>query len=420
MRVAPNKTEASLQARSIMARAAAFRTDAHPIALWSLAFRPFFLAASLWAALALLLWMILFVSGIAFPSRFDPLTWHIHAMLFGFVLAAIAGFILTAIPNWTGRTPVGGGRLVALVTLWLIGRIACVMSAFLPLWLAAAIDIAFPVALCGVAVCEIVAARNWRNLMIPVPIGVLAIADLLMYLELAGFDIPPGFGWRLALAAAIALLSAIGGRIIPPFTRNWLVSRGSALNPVSHRWLDRLALVTLHGGLLGWAFLPASRPIGGVLLLAAILNLWRLAGWRGFATASEPLLSILHVGYGWVVLGAALLGASMLSDIVPEPAAIHAFTAGAIGTMVLAVMTRVSRGHTGRALEADGVTISIYTIVVIAGLARVAAAFADARSVQLLEISALLWVTSFGLFAISYGPMLISPRANHPEPLDQR
>ena len=377
--------------------------------MWSLAFRPFFFAASSWAALALALWTILFMTGGALPSRFDPLTWHIHAMLFGFVLAAIAGFMLTAIPAWTGRPPVHGAALAGLAGLWLVGRIVCLVSAFLPLWLAAALDLAFPVALCATAAREIIAARNWRNLMMPVPIGALGVADLLMYLELAGFNVPAGLGWRLAIAAIISLISAIGGRIIPAFTRNWLKARGASALPAAPDRINSIALATLHTGLLGWAIFPDSWPVGVLLLLGAALNLRTLARWRGLATLAEPLLTILHLGYAWVVFGAALLGASLLSDIVPQSAAIHAFTAGAIGTMVLAVMTRVARGHTGRPLKADRVAIAIYVAITAAAVTRVLAAF-DGDSLHLLGASALLWVTGFGLFAIAYGPLLFSPR----------
>ena len=379
------------------------------VALWSLGFRPFFLAASLWSALALALWIGLFRMGWPLPSRFSPLLWHIHAMLFGFVLAAVAGFMLTAIPTWTGRPAIRGGALAGLVLLWVLGRIVCLISALLPFWVAAAADLAFPFILCAVAAREIVAGCNWRNLMMPIPIAVLGIADLLIYLEMAGAGVPAGLGWRAAITAVIALISAIGGRIIPAFTRNWLVKRGATVLPAGAGSLDRLALATLHAGLLGWTFLPGSRSVGGLLLLAAVLNLGRLARWRGFATASEPLLAILHVGYAWVIVGAALLGASLLTSVVPEAAAIHAFTAGAMGTMVLAVMTRVSRGHTGRPLEADGATKLIYAAITGAGLTRVAAAFAHAASMILLDISAVLWVMCFLLFACIYGPMLVSP-----------
>lgn len=392
-----------------MAMTAARAKDGRSTALWSLAFRPFFLAAALWAALALTVWISLFMHGSALPSRFDPLTWHIHAMLFGFVPAAVAGFMLTAIPNWTSRPPIQGAPLIGLAVLWLLGRIACLVSAVLPFWLAAVIDLAFPFALCAVAAREIVAARNWRNLMMPIPIAVLGAANLLTYLQLAGFDIPAGLGWRLAMAAIIALVSAIGGRIIPAFTRNWLVKRGVAKVPAAHGLIDRVALASLHTGLLGWAFFPASHIVGTVLLTAAGLNLWRLARWRGLETLPEPLLAILHLGYAWIVVGAALLGGSLLTPIVPETAAVHAFTAGTIGTMVLAVMTRVARGHTGRALEADHITAAIYMTVSAAAVTRVLAAF-EGGSVRLLDLSGVLWIASFGLFAFSYGRMLINPR----------
>lgn len=384
-------------------------SDGRPVALWSLAFRPFFLVAGLWAPLAVALWIVIFVSGGTLASRFDPLTWHIHAMLFGFVLATIAGFLLTAIPNWTGRKPVQGGLLIGLAILWLLGRVCCFLSAFLPLWLAAAIDLAFPLTLYTLAAREIVAARNWRNLLIPMPIGVLGIADLLMYLELAGIGVPTGFGWRLAIVAIIVLISVIGGRIIPAFTRNWLVIRGVSSLPAEHGLLDRVALGTLHTGLLGWALLPTSQTVAAILIVAAMLNLWRLGRWRGLAVTSELLLAILHVGYAWLVLGTVLLGVSMLSATVPEAAAIHALTAGAIGTMVLAVMTRVTLGHTGRRLTADRRTCAIYILITAAAIMRVAAAWFG-ESMIMLELSALLWVASFVLFLLCYGPMLISPR----------
>ncbi len=383
---------------------------ARPAAFWSLGFRPFFLATGLWAPAALAVWIGLFVTGETLPSRFDPLTWHLHAMLFGFTLAAMAGFLLTAIPNWTGRRPVRGGLLVALVTLWLAGRAACLVSEFMPLWLAASLDLAFPVALAAVAAWEIVAARNWRNVMIPVPVALLGVADLLIYLDLAGWAVPAGFGWRLALVMIVILISVIGGRIIPAFTRNWLVGRGVRALPGASGWPDRLALATLHAGLMLWAVSPAWQAVGPLLVLAAACNLWRLGRWRGLATTAEPLLAILHLGYFWLAIGTGLLGASLLVDRIPETAAIHALTAGAIGTMILAVMTRVARGHTGRPLKADHATTASYALITVAAAARVTAAFWSGASIGLLELSSVLWVAAFGLFVWIYGPMLWGPR----------
>jgi uncharacterized protein involved in response to NO len=385
------------------------RSEAPPI--WTLAFRPFFLAAGIWSALALALWIVMLIGGVALPSRFDPLTWHIHEMLFGFVPAAIAGFLLTALPNWTGRAPVQGAPLAALAALWLLGRIVCLASASIPLWLAAAVDLAFPAALCLVAAHEITAARNWRNLPMPVPIALLGLADLFMFLESAGFAVPTGLGWRLGLSTIVILISVVGTKIIPTFTRNWLLARGIARLPAGYGLLDRAALGVLHTGMIGWAFAPTLRLFGAMLILAAALNLWRLVRWRGSATVAEPLLFVLHVGYFWLIVGAALLGATILDAELPVAAAIHAFTAGAIGTMILAVMTRVTLGHTGRPLEADRATTSLYLMVNAAALTRIAAAFiSGGAQLPLLGISAALWVASFALFALHYGPMLVTPR----------
>ncbi|HYM30760.1 MAG TPA: NnrS family protein [Candidatus Cybelea sp.] len=370
-------------------------------------FRPFFLAAGLWAAAALALWIVMFATGTALPSRFDPLTWHIHEMLFGFVIAAIAGFLLTAIPNWTQRFPVSGGPLALLAGLWLVGRIACLVSAFLPPWLAIAADLSFPAVLVGVVAREIVAGRNWRNLPMVVPVVVLGIANLLMHLESDGIGVMQGLGWRLGLAAVLILISVVAGRIVPSFTRNWLAKRRATNLPAVFGPIDRAALGSPHAALLGWAFFPMFRGIGALLLLAALLNLWRLLRWRGIATFAEPLVFILHVGYGWLVLGTALLGLATLEWGVPQSAAIHALTAGAIGTMILAVMTRASLGHAGRPLEATPLVVVVYCLVTAAAALRVAAPILVPAAIAYVELSGALWVAAMVLFVMVYAPILV-------------
>ena len=379
-------------------------------AFFSQGFRPFFLAAGLWSAVAVAVWIVMFATGTTLPSRFDPLAWHIHEMLFGFVMAAIAGFLLTAIPNWTKRLPVSGAPLALLAGLWLLGRIACLISALVPAWIAIAADLSFPVALVGVVAREIVVGRNWRNLAMVAPVSVLGIANLLMHLEADSIAVPSGLGWRLGLATVIVLISVMAGRIVPSFTRNWLAKRPGSDLPAGHGRVDRVALGILHAGLIGWAFLPAFWPVGLLLLLGAAINLWRLLRWRGIATTAEPLLLVLHVGYAWLVLGVALLGLAVLDADVPLGAAIHALTAGAIGTMILAVMTRATRGHTGRDLSADYVTVLIYGLVSLAAITRIAATFGATSTMPLLIISACLWISAFAGFAFAYGPMLILPR----------
>ena len=380
--------------------------------LLSYGFRPFFLAAGLWSAVALGLWIAALTAGLRLPTRFDPLTWHIHEMLFGFVLAAIAGFLLTAIPNWTGRPPVSGSLLAVLVGLWALGRVDSLASEWVSSSLAIAADLAFPLALAIVVGREIIAARNRRNMPIIVPVVVLGVANLLVDLSIDGFGTLASYGWRAALAAILILISVVGGRIVPSFTRNWLVKRRiDVLLPVAGL-LDRASLGTLHAPLMVWVFLPQARITGIALLVGAAVNLWRLLRWRGIATRSEPLLLILHVGYGWLVIGVAALGLATLDPAFPLSAAIHALTAGAIGTMILAVMTRVTRGHTGCELSADPTTSVIYVAVILAAAVRVAAAFAaDARSI-LLVISAGLWIGAFGLFVLRYGPLLVRPRVS--------
>ncbi len=374
----------------------------------SFGFRPFFLAAATWAAIALTLWVCMLGGRLNLPTRFDPVGWHIHEMLFGFVMASVAGFLLTAIPSWTGRPPVNGGRLALLAALWLLGRIACLGSLVAPAWVAIAADLSFPTVLFIVVAHEIVAARNWRNLAILVPVGLFAVANLIMHFEAIGIVAPSGLGWRLGLVCALVLISAIAGRIVPAFTRNWLLSHGHQKLPVPRNWVDRAALGVLHAGLLCWALTPDLHAIGYLLIIAGALNAWRLARWRGAATVSEPLLLILHVGYAWLAVGVAALGVALLVSSVPISAAIHALTAGAIGTMILAVMTRATLGHTGRALMADRATVAIYVLVNLAALSRIGAARAGVAFMPLLIGSSTCWIAAFCLFDIVYGRMLVT------------
>jgi uncharacterized protein involved in response to NO len=273
-------------------------------AVLTYAFRPMFLAAGSWAIVAIAVWLAMFLGYLQFSTRFDPLAWHIHEMLFGFVMAAVAGFLLTAISNWTGRLPVRGRPLALLAGLWLLGRIVCLISADLPAWLAIVADLpawlaivadlSFPVALLAVAAREIIVGRNWRNLPMTAPLAVFIIADLLMHLESLDMPVPSGFGWRLGLAAPILLISVVGGRIIPSFTRNWLFKRHSARLPAAHGAVDSAAVGLLCAGIIVWAVLPDFRPAGMILVVAAIVNAWRLVRWAGVRIHLPPAASLLR------------------------------------------------------------------------------------------------------------------------------
>lgn len=376
----------------------------------SAGFRPFFLAAGAWSALALAAWLPLLTGRIDLPSRFDPISLHIHEMLFGFVMAAIAGFLLTAIPNWTGRPPVAGVTLLALALLWLLGRFACLASALMPGWLPPVIDVGFPVAFAAVAARELVAAGNVRNYALLVPVTVLAIGNLLSHLQALDVALPIGIGWRLSVAAILTLIAVIGGRIVPAFTRNWLGARGLRLLPPPIAWLEHAARIVLIVSLFAWVVRPDWWPIGILLLLAAALHVARITRWRGQATAPEPLLLVLHIGQLWLGIGLVLLGLSMLWDGVPPAAAIHALTSGTMGTMALAVMTRATLGHTGHVLRADTTTDVIYALVNAAAVLRVAAAFTVGAQMNLLTAAAAAWIAAFALFVAHYGPLLVAPR----------
>ncbi len=379
-------------------------------ALLSQGFRPFFLAAGVWSVTAVAIWIAVLTTGTILPSRFDPLSWHIHEMLFGFAMAAVAGFLLTAIPNWTKRLPVNGRPLALLVGLWLAGRLVCLVSGFIPFGAAAAADLAFPVVLVAVVAREIVAGHNWRNLPMVAAASVLGIADLLMHLEAEAVGVPAGLGWRLGLATIIILISVVAGRIVPSFTRNWLAKRGAARLPSSYGIVDRIALCVLPVALLGWVSDLMPRFSGTMLLLGAGFNVWRMLRWRGIATRHEPLLVILHIGYAWLTLGTALLGLSELGADVPLSVAVHALTVGAVGTMIMAVMPRVALGHTGRSLIADRATCLCFILIGLAALVRLAAALTAEWSMPLLVASACFWMAGFGLFVLRYGPMLLKPR----------
>lgn len=382
-----------------------------PPVLLSYGFRPFFLSAALWAAIALALWIAVLTGSVALPTRFDPLGWHIHEMLFGFVLAAVAGFLLTAIPEWTGRRPVNGQLLGLLWILWLLGRIDTLVSGFLPAAAAICADLAFPAALTAIVARELIASGNRNRGPMIVPAAALTLAQLLMDLGgEAGLTRLESYGWRLGVAAILILISVIGGRIVPAFTRNWLLRRGHEHLPSATGMVDRVALGVLHAALIAWVLFPQSRLTGLALLAGATLHLWRLSRWRTAPTRVEPLLLVLHVGYAWLVVGVAALGLATWDADFPLSAAIHALTVGAIGTMILAVMTRATRGHTGWELAADRPTTVIYVFVALATAARIAAAFtAQARLTWLLAAGA-LWIGAFGLFLVRYAPLLLRPR----------
>jgi uncharacterized protein involved in response to NO len=375
-------------------------------------FRPFFLGGAFWAAAALALWLTVLAGAVELPSRFDPLAWHRHEMLFGFVGAVVAGFLLTAIPNWTGRLPIAGAPLAALFGLWAAARAAVLFSGTIGPVAAAAMDVGFYLVLAGVAAREVLAAKN-RNLPIVLIVLLLGLANAADHAAAAGLLADEGVGVRAALSLVVVMISLIGGRIIPSFTRNWLAKQGIKDRlPGQPGRYDLFTIAATAVALLAWIAAPHERAAGLLLLAAGLLQAVRLARWGGRRTVRDPLVLILHVGYCWVPVGLALLGASLIGAAIPGAAAIHALTAGAMGTMILAVMTRSTLGHTGRALKADGLTVFVYLLVTIGALLRVAAPLTLIDYMLGMQLSALAWGGAFVGFLIGYGPILIGRRVD--------
>lgn len=381
------------------------RRDYAGPALFAYGFRPFFLAAGLWAAFGILLWLPQYMGALTLPTHFSALDWHVHEMLYGYVAASIAGFLLTAIPNWTGRLPVSGWSLAGLAALWLAGRAAILLSAKVGGLTAAAIDVGFLVVLAAVAAREIIVGKNWRNLRVLIVLGVLILGNVVFHAEVL-LEGAANYGTRIAIAAVMLLLSLIGGRIVPSFTNNWLTRNNPGRLPVPFSRFDMATLAASACALLGWIAAPTN-PVSGVLLLiAGIMQSVRLVRWAGDRTLADRLVLILHVGYAFVPLGFLLIGLSTMIAAIPASAGVHAWSAGAIGVMTLAVMTRASLGHTGQPLQAGRATQAIYAAVVVAAFARIIAAFDG--SLELLELSGLAWIAGFTLFLLVYGPLLVA------------
>ena len=373
-------------------------------------FRPFFLGAALWAILALAAWLA-FLFGWSSQSPFDdPLAWHRHEMLFGFIGAAIAGFALTAVPNWTGRLPIAGGPLAVLFGIWAAGRILPFVLTDENILLIA-LDGGFYILLAGLLGREILKSGN-RNLPVVAVIALFGVADLLDRAAMAGNTEIGAFGWRSGMALVVFLISVIGGRIIPSFTRNWLAARGATEPlPTQPDLLDKLVLVLTLLALLLWLVAPSTLLAGTVLLLAAIAQVVRLLRWQGWRCHSSALVIVLHVGYLWLPTGLFLLGLAQLA-VIPETSAIHALSTGAMATMILAVMSRASLGHTGRPLAASRGTAASYLLVTVAAIARVSAGFVVADQRTMLAIAGAAWFGAFGLFLLQYVPILCSARSD--------
>lgn len=367
-------------------------------------FRPFFLLGSVYAGLAILVWLPVFYGEITLVSAFAPRDWHVHEMLYGYLPAVITGFLFTAIPNWTGRLPIQGTPLLVLVLVWIAGRLAVTLSAETGWLVAMLVDASFLALVAAAAAREILAGRNWKNLNVVILVLLLLAGNVAFHLEAHVHGIAET-GIRIGIAVVVLLISLIGGRIIPSFTRNWLVRENPGRLPAPFGRFDMVVIAISALSLASWVVSPTGRLTGTALALVGLLHLVRLARWAGHRTFGERLLLILHVGYAFVPFG-FLLNAASAFDLVPPGAGVHAWMAGAAGTMTLAVMSRATLGHTGQPLTASRATQAIYLAIIVAALARVCAVIEPAYGTYLLYLAALAWAAAFLGFAVTFGPLL--------------
>jgi len=382
--------------------------------LWACPFRPFFLATGVYAIVALAGWLGVLLVQWPVAEPFAPMRWHSHEMLYGMVSAAITGFLLTAMCNWTGARPLAGRGLQALFGLWLLGRIVMWLGAWLPGWLVATVDLSFLLVVAVYAGRVIIQARSWRNLVLIAVLMALWLGNLAFHLDWGnGALSPSGRPDLIALLLVVVLMTIIGGRITPAFTRNWLQRNGKPTDSVrTYRHLKYVTLGSMLGLLLAVVLNLASEWIGILAALAGLCQLLRLWFWSGWKARSDALVWILHAAYAWIPIGLLLMAASSLTPQVPATAWIHALGTGAMGTLILAVMTRVSLGHTGRPLVLPDHAILIYWLILAASVLRLATALNWLTWQPGVLLTALIWAAAFAAFVLIYLPILTRPRAD--------
>ncbi|WP_150523118.1 NnrS family protein [Roseibium sediminis] len=380
-------------------------------------FRFFFLSAGLFSVFAMFawtLWLAVHAAGgtfVSLPMSMAPHLWHAHEMVFGYTVAVIAGFFVTAVPNWTGTREIGAAFVILSGVIWVAGRIAVWFSAALDPVIVAAIDLAFVPVLSLAVLTRLARKTQARNFVFLGLLTALFSGNLLMHLEWIGWtEESAGLGVRLGVFTAAAMIAIIGGRVVPAFTRNALLRNGyDGALPVSRPWLDRLGiLLSVCAALVCLPLFP--EPFGGVvILLAGCVMIARLAGWRGWATRYDPILWILHVAYLLLGGGYVFYGVTVLWGTLSETAALHLLSAGAVGSMTLAMMTRASLGHAGKPLKVSPPIVLAYGLVIAAALIR-SFAVPFAGYFETMLVSGSLWVVAFVLFVIVYAPILSKPR----------
>jgi uncharacterized protein involved in response to NO len=383
--------------------------------LFSYGFRPFFLGAGVYAVIAMVIWIAWLITQqpawLAPPG--SPFAWHAHEMIFGFAIAAVAGFLLTAVPNWTGALPLSGRPLLFLFVVWVAGRVAMLGAGVLPVVVVAAVDLAFVPLLAVLAARQLFVKPAPRNFIFLILLAVMTAANAVYHAAVAGLvSVDDAAPVRVGLLVVVLMVAIVGGRIIPAFTHNWLHQNapGSPM-PRRYAFLDVAAVVSVALFAVCEILPVPAVYMGSLAIAAALVNAARLMSWRGWAAWRAPIVWVLHIGYAWVVVGLAMAGTAAFLPAIPGSLAMHAFGTGAVGTMVMAVTTRASLGHTGRPLIAPPPIVWAYGLVILAALLRTfGILLIPGFSMSFLAAAAAMWIMAFALFVFVYAPILTSPR----------
>ena len=382
-------------------------------ALFEYGFRPFFLAAGMYALVVVPVWLYFFAHHAVPFGALPAMYWHAHELMYGFVVAAISGFMLTAVPSWTGARGFAGRPLIALVLLWVAGRVAMTTVAQVPFLLTALTELALLPALLVLLTPPLLRSQNHNTPLLFV-LGALWLSDCGFVLALRLGDVVlADRAIRLAIDITLLLVTVIGGRIVPAFTANALRKLGQNVAMVSRRWIEGTVIAAMAAIIVVDVITPDSVLSGILAAVAASAHAIRLSGWHSLKARSQPIVWVLHVAYAWLPIGLALKAAWLLADAGWAIKWQHAFTMGVLATMILAVMTRAALGHTGRALVVSPAIAVAYVLLTIGALVRVfGVAIAPGGYLMTVSVAGFAWLLCFLIYLIVYTPILTAPRAD--------
>lgn len=378
--------------------------------LFAYGFRPFFLLAGLWAVISMGMWLMIYSGAWEPELLLPPSWWHAHELLFGFLAAAAAGFLLTAVSNWTGQIRLHGRPLAALVAIWLAGRVCMLFAPLVPAWIASVADLMFLPLLVAATALPVIRSGRYHQGAFTALMGLLWVGNLLVHLEILGVVETARTGFLIGIDAMVWVIVALGGRMLPAFTQNAFAAQGINARIVVRPQVEKLAVGGMALVILGDALAPDHVVTGVALIAVALVHGVRLSGWQPLKTRWTPIAWVMHLAYAWLVLGLALRGVAILTDWMSASTALHALTVGAFGVAVTGIMSRVSLAHTGRPLVTRPTIVAIYVLVAVAAVLRVG--LVELAPDLAVMASGAAWAAGFAMFLGVYGPILMRPRAD--------